>query len=109
MRYGVLAVVVVLVVGLGAVYWVPRKSEKPYPVAEYEEYERTADGKPICPRCGRTDDVVRYRYGLRATIGPGEVGAGCVVGSDCADFRCNHCGTNFGLSEMAVEARKRGY
>jgi hypothetical protein len=77
----------------------------PYPVAEYEDYSRTADGKPICPRCGRSDDVVQYRYGLKADCPPGTVGAGCVVGPDSADFRCNHCRTNFGITAMARSAR----
>ena len=62
MRYGVLAVVVVLVVGLGAVYWVPRKSEKPYPVAEYEEYmvDDATPYKPPSTRKGRRMVFVEY-------------------------------------------------
>jgi hypothetical protein len=83
------------------------QTKKPYPVAEYEDYSRTADGKPICPKCRRSDKVVQYRYGKDAKLSPGQVGAGCCVGPDSADFRCDHCSTNFGITDSAYTIGSR--
>lgn len=76
---------------------------------EYEDYSRTADDKPICPKCSRSDKIFQYVYGKDAQCGSGQVGAGCCVGPDSADYLCDHCTTNFGITELAytVGGRKR--
>lgn len=83
-----------------------RRPVSPYP-SEYEEYSRTADGKPICPKCGRSDKIVQYKYGKDARCGPDQIPAGCCVGPDSADYRCDHCRTNFGITEGAYHVGRR--
>jgi len=72
-----------------------------FPIAEFKDFERTADGKPICPRCGRTKHVRQYQYGLTREAGPeGTVSGGCGVGPESPEYKCLRCGTNFGESSF---------
>ncbi|QEG27991.1 hypothetical protein GobsT_27590 [Gemmata obscuriglobus] len=69
---------------------------------DYEHYEQTPEGKPICPKCGRSDQVRAYLYGLTRGERPeGTVGGGCVVTALSPAFRCGHCEARFGVTPMS--------
>jgi hypothetical protein len=101
----VFLVLAVLGLGLaGAAYLVTREPDAPSnspPVTEYRQFEKTADGKPICPKCGRSDKVLRYLYGLTREAAPeGMTSGGCVIGPDSPEHRCAHCGAKFGITSQ---------
>jgi hypothetical protein len=71
------------------------------PATEYERFETTADGKPICPRCERSDKVLKYLYGLRREAPPeGMIGGGCSIGPKSPEYHCSHCDTRFGITSQ---------
>ncbi|MBY0459067.1 MAG: hypothetical protein K2V38_17160 [Gemmataceae bacterium] len=79
-----------------------RQNTEKWPVTEFELFERTAAGEPICPKCGRCDRTQRFAYGLYLNGLPkGSLGAGCSVSTNSPDYRCGHCGTNFGVTPLA--------
>ena len=83
------------------VTWEREPPSNPRPVTEYEQFAKTADGKPICPKCGRSDKVRQYLYGLLREDPPeGMVWGCCTVHEDSPEYRCGHCGTKFGLHSM---------
>ena len=68
---------------------------------EYERFESTPDGKPICPKCGRSDKVLKYLYGLHGDPPPeGVIGGGCAIGPKSPEYLCGHCDTRFGIASQ---------
>lgn len=52
---------------------------------------------PVCPHCGRSDQILVLVYGLsRTDPPPGFVKAGCVITKDSPMYKCGACGTEFG-------------
>lgn len=71
------------------------------PVTEYERFESTVEGKPICPKCGHSDKVLQFLYGLRRGALPeGTTSGGCVVGPKSPEYRCGHCDARFGITSL---------
>jgi hypothetical protein len=57
---------------------------------------------PMCPNCGRNNDVIRIAYGLagpkmlaRAQAGEIKLG-GCMVSPDSPKWHCKKCGREWG-------------
>jgi hypothetical protein len=85
----------------GALFLTSLADTKPIsvaPITEYEHFERAADGKPICPKCGRSDHVLVYLYGLRREPPPeGMSLGGCTLGPKSPKYRCRNCNASFGI------------
>ncbi len=71
------------------------------PVTEHTWYWWTLTGKPICPKCGRFDNVREFLYGLPRGAPPeGRIGGGCVVGPDSPRYKCGNCEATFGITSQ---------
>jgi hypothetical protein len=69
------------------------------PRIDIENYICTADGKPICPHCGKTEEIREYLYGLVRDVPPGRI-YGCVISEDSPRYKCLNCETRFGRVQM---------
>jgi hypothetical protein len=78
------------------------------PRTEYEHFDVTKEGKPICPRCGKSDEVLKYQYGLTREAPPkGMIGGGCGIGPESPEYHCGHCDAGFGITPLAKQAFQR--
>jgi hypothetical protein len=80
---------------------VPARENLPPGPTQYEHFERTADGKPMCPKCGRSDRMLRYQYGLtREALPEGTTNGGCAVAPNSPEYKCGHCDARFGITSF---------
>jgi hypothetical protein len=71
------------------------------PITEFKHFERAVDGKPICPRCGRSNHILKYQYGLTREASPeGMTSGGCAVSPESPEYLCTRCKTKFGVTSF---------